>query len=85
MSDQFISRFDPKDKEHVLWLKDVCAAMAKATGGDRVDIITVANSNPFNCTLSSPLDFAQAHFQLAMKYTTAVLSEDAWVPGKNVD
>lgn len=81
----FVSRFDPKDKEHVLWLKDVCEAMAKATGGDRVDIITVANSNPFNCRLSSPLDFAQAHFQLAMKYTSAVLSEDAWVPGKNVD
>ena len=85
MSDQFIHRFDPKDKEHVLWLKDVCTAMAKATGGDHVDIITVANSNPFNCALSSPLDFAQAHFQLAMKYTSAVLSEDAWVPGKNVD
>jgi len=85
MSDQFIKRFDPKDKEHVLWLKDVCTAMAKATGGDRVDVVTVTNSNPFNCALSSPLDFAQAHFQLAMKYTTAVLSEDAWVPGKNVD
>jgi hypothetical protein len=85
MSDQFIHRFDPKDKEHVLWLKDVCAGMAKATGGDRVDIIALANSNPFNCALSSPLDFAQAHFQLAMKYTSAVLSEEAWVPGqKNV-
>ena len=81
----FVKNFNCNDKEHVLWLKDVCAAMAKATGGDKIDVIAVANANPFNCSLSTPLDFAQVHFQLAMKYATAVLSEDAWVPGKNVD
>jgi len=85
MSENFIKKFNPQEKEHVLWLKDVCASMAQVTRGDKIDVITVANSNPFGCTLSSPLDFAQAHFQMAMKYTSAVLSEDAWVPGKNVD
>lgn len=81
----FVKNFNPNEKEHVLWLKDVCAAMAKATAGDRIDIVAVANSNSFGCSLDSPLDFASVHFQLAMKYTSAVLSEDAWVPGKNVE
>jgi hypothetical protein len=59
--------------------------MAKVSDGDMVDILTVANSNPFDLKLSSPLELAEMHFQVAMKYTAAVLSEDAWVPGKNLD
>ena len=85
MSEEFVKKFNPKDKAHVLWLKDVCTAMAKATSGDKIDVFTVVNANPMHCTLSSPLSFAEVHFQLAMKYSAAVLNEDAWVPGKNVD
>ena len=81
----FVKAFDPKEKSHALWLKDMCAAMAKTYEGDRIDIVAVANSNPFGETLRSPLDLAEIHFQVAMKYAAAVLSEDAWVPGKNVD
>jgi hypothetical protein len=86
MSDEFVKKFNPNNKDHVLWLKDVCTAMAKVTGGsDKIDVFAVVNANPFDCTLSSPLSFAEVHFQLAMKYAAAVLQEDAWVPGKNVD
>ena len=81
----FVKSFNPKEKSHVLWLKDVCTAMAKVSDGDMVDIVTVANSNPFDLKLSSPLELAEMHFQVAMKYTAAVLSEDAWVPGQNLD
>ena len=81
----FVRAFDPKEKSHVLWLKDVCTAMAKVSDGEKVDIVAVVNSNPFGSTLGSPLELAEMHFQVAMKYTAAVLSEDAWVPGKNLD
>lgn len=81
----FVKAFDPKEKSHVLWLKDLCIAMAKVSDGDKIDIVAVANSNPFGATLTSPLELAESHFQVAMKYTAAVLSEDAWIPGKNVD
>lgn len=81
----FVKAFDPRDKSHVLWLKDVCVAMSKVADGDVMDIVAVVNSNPFGCALGSPLELAEVHFQVAMKYTAAVLSEDAWVPGKNVD
>ena len=81
----FVQAFDPKEKSHALWLKDLCRAMAKTYDGGHVDIVAVANSNPFGAKLSSPLQLAEVHFQVAMKYAAAVLSEDAWVPGKNVD
>lgn len=85
MTEAFVKKFNPNEKEHVMWLKDVCTAMSMASSGDHIDIVTVANSNSFGCRLKSPLDFAAVHFQLAMKYTAAVLSGDAWVPGKNVE
>jgi hypothetical protein len=82
----FVKAFDPKEKSHVLWLKDMCTTMAKVYEGNAgIDIVAVADGNPFGAKLESPLDLAEVHFQVAMKYTAAVLSEDAWVPGKNVD
>ena len=82
----FVKAFDPKEKSHALWLKEMCAAMASVYDGNGgVDIVAVANANPFGAKLASPLELAEIHFQVAMKYAAAVLSEDAWVPGKNID
>ena len=82
----FVKAFDPKEKSHALWLKEMCAAMASVYDGNGgVDIVAVANANPFGAKLASPLELAEIHFQVALKYAAAVLSEDAWVPGKNID
>lgn len=79
MSD-FVKEFNPREESHVMWLKAIGEAMAKATNGKRVNLDAVVNDNPMGCTMTTMLDFAYVHFQLAMKYTAAVLNRDAFVP-----
>lgn len=79
----FVKGFDCKNESHVMWLKKVGGAMARVTdGGDKVDIIGIVNDNPIegNPKMDNPMDWAYIHFQLAMKYTNAVLNGDAFVP-----
>ena len=42
----FVKSFDCKNEEHVMWLKKVGQDMAKATGGEKVDVIASVNDNP---------------------------------------
>jgi hypothetical protein len=78
----FVRSFDCKEKEHVLWLKRVGKAMAKSIDGSRVNIMGIVNENPLpgKPSMENPMDWAYVHFQLAMKYTTAVLDGEAFVP-----
>ena len=78
----FVSSFDCKDEQHVLWLKKVGNVTAKSMNGDRVDIIGVVNDNPLpgKPSMDKPMDWAYVHFQLCMKYTNAVLNGQAFVP-----
>jgi hypothetical protein len=79
----FVKGFDCKNETHVMWLKKIGSAMAKTTTGEKVDVIGIVNDNPIegNPTMNNPMDWAYIHFQLAMKYTNAVLNEDAFIPG----
>mgnify|MGYP003627004612 FL=1 len=65
-----------------MWLKRVGGVMARSIGGDRIDILSVVNSNPLpgKPSIDNPIDFAYVHFQLCMKYANAVLSGEAFVP-----
>jgi len=79
----FVKGFECKNESHVMWLKKVGGAMARATGdGDKVDIIGIVNDNPIEGKpkMDNPMDWAYIHFQLAMKYTNAVLNGEAFVP-----
>ncbi|MBT5122732.1 MAG: hypothetical protein HOM38_08410 [Euryarchaeota archaeon] len=79
----FVKGFECQNESHVMWLKKVGGAMARATGGgDKVDIIGIVNDNPIegNPKMDNPMDWAYIHFQLAMKYTNAVLNGEAFVP-----
>ena len=78
----FVKNFDCNNESHVLWLKDVGEAMTKTTMGEKVDIVKAVNQNPIKGTpqLPHPMDWAYIHFQLAMKYSTAVLNGDAYLP-----
>jgi hypothetical protein len=82
MAELFVKNFDCKNEKHVMWLKEVGAGMAKVTTGERYDISKTVNNNPLkgNPKMGNPMDWAYIHFQLAMKYTNAVLNGDAFIP-----
>lgn len=81
---ELVKKFDCKNHEHVEWLKYFTNAMAKATSGHAsdVDIVKAMEMNPLRVEVEVPA-MPYIHFQLAMKYTTAVLNGDAWIPTNN--
>jgi hypothetical protein len=83
----FVRNFDCKNEKHVMWLKEVGAGMAKVTGGERYDISRTVNNNPLKGSpkMDNPMDWAYIHFQLAMKYTNAVLNGDAFIPSNKTE
>lgn len=78
---ELVKKFDCKNQQHVEWLKYFTNAMAKATSGEKadVDIVKTMNENPLGVKVEIP-SMPYIHFQLAMKYTTAVLNGHAWIP-----
>ena len=44
------------------------------------DMMTVVNKNPMGIKMKNPMDWAQSHFQLCMKYSQAVLRGVAHIP-----
>ena len=78
----FVKQFDPTKKEHVEWLQKVDIAMTKASnqkyGG--VDFMKIVNDNPFGIKMTNPMEWAESHFQLCMKFTQAVFRGVAHIP-----
>lgn len=80
MAKNIVQEFNPREESHVMWLKGVNEAMAKATGGEKVDVVAVWDENPMGVPLTQIQELAYQHFQVAMKYANAVLSSDAFIP-----
>lgn len=82
MAEAFVKGFDCNNEEHVMWLKEVGQGMAKLTSGEKYDVIKDVNKNPLpgKPKMDNPMDWAYIHFQLAMKYTNAVLNGEAFIP-----
>jgi hypothetical protein len=80
----FVRNFDCNDEKTVMWLRDVGLAMTKVTNNEKVDIISIVNTNPIKGkpTMTNVADWAFIHFQLTMKYANAVLNCDAFIPKK---
>ena len=78
----FVKSFDPTSVSHVMWLKRVDDAMVRAHSG-KVDFMKIVNDNPFNASEKNPLNWAEIHFSLAMKYTQAVLRGTAFIPSSS--
>ena len=78
----FVKEFDPKNEEHVLWLQKIDEVMVLATDPLKgsTNIMKAVNENPMGVKMKSPMDWAQAHFQLCMKYSQAVLRGVAHIP-----
>jgi hypothetical protein len=82
----FVRAFDCKDESHVMWLKKVGDVTVRAFTYDQINIIKHVNDNPLpgRPTMHTPVEWAYIHFQLCMKYATAVLNSEAFVPTKLV-
>ena len=80
----FVKNFNCKNEDHVMWLKKLGCVIAKSMSGERINVEAAVNDNPLPTkpVISNVADWAYVHFQLCMKYANAVLSEDAFVPGK---
>ena len=78
----FIKSFDCKNEDHVLWLKKIGGVMAKSMTGEKINVEAAINDNPLpgSPKISNVADWAYVHFQLSMKYSNAVLDEEAFVP-----
>ena len=79
----FVKEFDPKNEEHVLWLQRIDESMAKASDQEKYggeDFMKVVNENPFGIKMTNPMQWAESHFQLCMKYSQAVLRGVAYIP-----
>ena len=92
-SSKFMNAFNPASEEHVQWMKslfDVLDIM-KLNSDDIIkqekalqqyDINNIMKSNPFNINITDKdlLEYPIIHFSLAMKYSEAVLKNNAWIP-----
>jgi len=81
----FVKHFDPKNEEHVLWLQRIDNSMRKANNQEKYgseDFMKVVNDNPFGIKMTNPMEWAESHFQLCMKYSQAVLRGVAYIPAQ---
>ena len=79
----FVKKFEPKNEEHVLWLKKVDESMSRASNQEKYgseDFMKVVNGNPFGIKMTNPMQWAESHFQLCMKYSQAVFRGVAYIP-----
>ena len=79
----FVKQFDPTKKEHVEWLQKIDISMSKASNQEKygsVDFMKIVNDNPFGIKMTNPMEWAESHFQLCMKFTQAVFRGVAFIP-----
>ncbi len=78
----FVKNFQPQQESHVLWMKQVMAALNEMKTG----VIPVMKANPMKVSFSEKdaFDIVFIQFSLAMKYTKAILDGEAWIPPQKV-
>ena len=80
----FVKEFDPKNESHVNWLQKIDTVMLHVTDHTKAsrDMMKVVNENPMGIKMNNPMDWAQSHFKLCMKYSQAVLRGVAYIPAQ---
>ena len=82
MATEFVKPFDCKNEAHVMWFKSLGETMVKSLNGDKkINMAAAIDENPLpgKPRVQNVMDFPYVHFQLAMKYSTAVLNGDAFI------
>ena len=83
--------FDPTNQKHVLWLKDLMKLtdvtkipnpLEQERALKRANPEKLLQANPMGVKMTKEdfMQFPMTHFGLAMLYTNAVLSGEAWIP-----
>tara|TARA_R110001599_G_scaffold59683_3_gene165973 strand:+ start:177 stop:428 length:252 start_codon:yes stop_codon:yes gene_type:complete len=75
-----VTKVDPSKEEHVLWLQKVDTAMVGITEQKKIHLDKIVNDNPIITNKVDMVEWAFTHFQIAMKYTQAVLRGTAFIP-----
>ena len=75
---EFSARFDPSDRAHVMWLKQVCDLVRNP---EHSEMRRVWLQNPLGVPMGPDdlLQTAEVHFVLAMHYVQAVFDQQALV------
>jgi|TARA_R110000772_G_scaffold88738_2_gene184189 hypothetical protein len=75
-----VTKFDPTEEKHVLWLQKVDTAMVGITEQKKIHLDKIVNDNPIVTGKIDMVEWAFIHFQLALKYSQAVLRGKAFIP-----
>lgn len=78
MIELFMKAFDPSNKEHVTWLRDV----GNSVNGDFKRFNMLIKNNIFDIKISQNdiMEVAQMHCLLTAKYTQAIFDGTAYIP-----
>jgi len=81
MESAFLEKFNPSDESHVLWFSDMIKVARIFTS---VDLTTYINTNPMKIDFdaNSIFGWPNIHCLLGMKYASAVLEGNAFIPKK---
>ena len=85
---KFLNKFDPTNKSHVAWFKQMCDIGDKlADPKSQITLVAEINLNPMKVEIDhrEALEWVHIHFCLAMKYARAVVNCEAWVPRPPTD
>jgi hypothetical protein len=75
-----VTKFDPSKEVHVLWLQKVDTTMVGITEQKKLHLDKIVNDNPIVTSKVDMVEWAFTHFQIAMKYSQAVLRGTAFIP-----
>ena len=78
---EFVQKFDPKNQEHVAWLKKLHLDLSTADM-IKCHIPSLINQNPMEIVFPAKeiMNWVHVHFALNFKYAKAVLAGEARVP-----
>jgi len=80
---EYLKKFNPSNEDHVMWLADIAKVMKDAGGGlKRMDIEKELRKNPMGVEISKSdlIEFPRIHMIIAVKYTNAIFTNQAWIP-----
>ena len=81
ITNRFVGKFDPKNQDHVKWLRDIHRSLENMDTV-KLDVPEMVNQNPMGVAFRKEdmLEWVHIHFSLNFKYAKSVLEGQAWVP-----
>jgi hypothetical protein len=77
--EEFLSKFDPKNKDHVEWFKHMIE-IAENVASHNIEVEIMKNPMKIKFTSKNILDWPQIHCLIGTKYAKSVLCHEAYIP-----